>query len=99
MKSVKLQQKGQSPDGITIESAVPEVQFIRMYGPKSSVDAIKDIPVELDIDKIDKSGKVEVDVKKPEGITKVTPAKLKIQVKVSGEISDVSKKTDDTKES
>lgn len=96
---LKLQQKGQSPDGITIESAVPDVQSIRIYGPKSIVDAIKEIPVELDIDKIDKSGKVEVDVKNPEGITKVTPAKLKIQVKVSGDTSDVSKKTDDKKES
>ncbi|PIC70382.1 hypothetical protein CSV77_07775 [Sporosarcina sp. P16b] len=96
---LKLQQKGQSPSGITIESAAPDVQFIRIYGPKSIVDAIKEIPVELDIDKIVKSGKVEVDVKSPEGITKVTPAKLKIQVKVSGDTSDVSKKTDDNKKS
>ncbi|ARJ38749.1 hypothetical protein CSV71_12025 [Sporosarcina sp. P21c] len=96
---LKLQQKGQSPDGITIESAVPDVQSIRVYGPKSIVDAIKEIPVELDIDKINKSGKVEVDIKNPEGITKVTPAKLKIQVKVSGDTSDISKKTDDKKES
>ncbi|PIC58134.1 hypothetical protein CSV80_04305 [Sporosarcina sp. P12(2017)] len=96
---LKLQQKGQSPTGITIESAVPENQSVRIHGPKSTVDAIKEIPVELDITKITKSGKVEVDVKKPEGITKVTPAKLKVQVKVSGETSNVSKKTDDSKES
>ena len=96
---LKLQQKGESPAGVTVESAVAEDKLIRIYGPKSTVDAIKEIPVELDVAKINKSGKVEVDVKKPEGITKVTPTKLKVQVKVSGEASDVSKKTDDSKES
>lgn len=96
---LKLQHIGQPPEEVTIESAVPENKLIRIYGPKSVVDAIKEIPVELDLTKINKTGKVEADVKKPEGITRIVPAKLKVQVKVSGEASDVSKKTDDSKES
>lgn len=96
---LKLQQIGQPTEEVTIESAVPENKSIRIYGPKSVVDAIKEIPVELDVTKINKTGKVEVDVKKPEGITRIVPAKLKVQVKVSGEASDISKKTDDSKES
>ncbi|ARK24595.1 hypothetical protein SporoP37_07915 [Sporosarcina sp. P37] len=96
---VKLKEKGQSTGNIEIESAVLEDKFVRISGPKSTVDAIKEIPVELDLSKISKSGKIELDVKKPEGITKVTPAKVKAQVKVSGEISDESKKADAETES
>lgn len=95
---LKVKQKGQPADGITIDSAVPEEESVRVSGPKSTVDAIKEIPIELDVSKITKSGKVEVDVKTPEGTTKVSPVKVKFQVKVSGEVPDETKKTDeDTK--
>lgn len=95
---LKVKQKGQPADGITIDSAVPEEESVRVSGPKSTVDAIKEIPIELDVSKITKSGRVEVDVKTPEGTTKVSPVKVKFQVKVSGEVPDETKKTDeDTK--
>lgn len=88
---VKLKQKGTAAEDITIESAVLEDKLIRIYGPKSTVDAIKEIPVELDMEKVAKSGKMELDVKKPEGITKVSPAKVKVQVKIKDDDSGANK--------
>ncbi len=95
---IKVQQKGRPVDGITIDSAVLEDKSIIVSGPKSIVDAIKEIPVELDVTKITKSGKVEVDIKNPEGITAVSPVKVKVQVKVSGSASNETKKTDKDKD-
>lgn len=96
---IKIKQKGQPADGLTIDSAVLEDKSIVISGPKSIVDAIEEIPVVLDVTKINKTGKVELDIKKPDGITKVAPAKAKVQVKVSGSASDETKKTDEDTES
>lgn len=81
---VKISKKGKLPDGLTLESLTAEDKTVKVYGPKNAVDAVKEIPVEVDLSKLKKSGKVEVEVQKPEGVAKVSPAKLKVQAVVSG---------------
>lgn len=83
-KPVKIVQKGKLPEGLTLDSLAPEDKTVKIYGPKNTVDAVKEIPVEVDVSKLKKSGKVEVEIRKPEGIAKVSPAKLKVQAVVSG---------------
>lgn len=92
---VKLIRKGKAADELTIESLTPVDELVRVYGAKSAVEAINEIPVEVDLSKVSKSGKFEVDAKKPEGVSKVTPNKIKVQVKVSGD----STKSDESEES
>ena len=96
---VKLKQNGTPPEGVTIEGATLEDKLVRIYGPKSIVDAIKEIPVELDMEKVTKSGKIELEVKKPEGVTQVSPDKVKVQVKVSGDKTNAAKKKDESSKS
>ncbi|WP_153732343.1 CdaR family protein [Sporosarcina obsidiansis] len=82
---MKLIRKGKPADDITVESVTMEDKVVRVYGTKNAVDAITEIPVEVDLSKVNKSGKIDVDIKKPDNISKVTPNKVKVQVKVAGE--------------
>ncbi|WP_301108570.1 CdaR family protein [Sporosarcina sp.] len=85
---LKLIRKGKPAGDLTVESVTLEEQSVRVYGPKSAVDAVKEIPAEVDLSKVSKSGKVEVEIKKPSDVSKVTPNKVKVQVKIAGEPSE-----------
>ncbi|PIC65032.1 hypothetical protein CSV79_03615 [Sporosarcina sp. P13] len=82
---VKLSRKGKIAEGVTIESITAEDRFIRVFGTRNIVDSLKDIPVEVDLSKVSKSGIVESEVKKPEGVSKMTPSKVKVHVMISGQ--------------
>ncbi|MDV6377420.1 CdaR family protein [Sporosarcina sp. GW1-11] len=79
---VRLSRKGKTDNGITIESIAAEDKFVRVFGSKSIVDALIDIPIEVDLSEVSKSGIIESDVKKPKGASKTTPSKVKVQVKI-----------------
>ncbi|WP_153723084.1 CdaR family protein [Sporosarcina cascadiensis] len=85
---LKLIRKGKPAGDLTVESVTLEEQSVRVYGPKSAVDAVKEIPAEVDLSKVSKSGKVEVTIKKPDDVSKVTPNKVKVQVVIAGEPAD-----------
>lgn len=81
---VKVIQKNKPAAGIEIESITAETKAVRVYGLKSAVDTVQEVPVEIDLSAVAKSGVIEVNAKKPEGVSKVSPAKVKVQVKVKG---------------
>lgn len=82
---VKLIRNGELADEMTIDSLVAETKFIRVYGTKNIVDRLKEIPVEVDLSKISKSGMLDVDFEKIEGASKTTPNKVKVRVRISGQ--------------
>ncbi|SOC24676.1 YbbR domain-containing protein [Ureibacillus xyleni] len=80
---VIIRQRGTPPEGITINSLRPDTELIRVYGPKSIIDALSELPVEFDISDIENSGSYEVDLVAPNGTTKLSTKKIKINANVT----------------
>jgi len=54
-----------------------------VYGRKSIIDSLTEIPVEVDLSKITESKTYEYDVKLPEGVTKISDSKIKIKADIT----------------
>lgn len=70
---IVLEQTGSPQDGVTINSITSTVSTMRVFGPRSVVDALEEIPVRVNVSQIEESGTVdvEVEVEAPEGIDRV----------------------------
>lgn len=82
---IVLEEKGTPPAGVTISSIKPEIDKITLFGPRRILSDIENFPVEVDVSKIDKSGTIEVKLKKPNDLFKLSTTKLKLNVEVSTE--------------
>ncbi len=82
---IVLEEKGTPPAGVTITSITPEIDKITLFGPRRILSDIENFPVEVDVSKIDKSGTIEVKLKKPNDLFKLSTTKLKLNVEVSTE--------------
>lgn len=69
---IKLKRTGETKDGVTINNLTSRLQTVEVYGQKSLVDTITEIVVEFDVSKVDKSGEYEVNLKVPDGATKLS---------------------------
>ena len=68
---IVLEQTGSPQDGVTINSITSTVSTMRVFGPRSVVDALEEIPVRVNVSQIEESGTVDVEVEAPEGIDRV----------------------------
>ena len=81
---VSLEQTGTPADGITIDSLKVSNDTIRIYGPRHTVDLIKEFEVEVDTGAISPSETVlKIDLKAPAGITSVTPEALTVEAGIT----------------
>ncbi|HLR23797.1 MAG TPA: CdaR family protein [Pseudogracilibacillus sp.] len=93
---IVLNQVGKPAKDVTIESIEPETDRIVLSGPNRILDDIRQFSVDVDVSKITKSGTVDVKLKQPSDITKMSLSTLKVRVKVKGDDSD--SKEEDEKE-
>jgi len=80
---ISLKAIGTPPDGVVIDSLSAEQESITLYGPSQVLNEINDLVVEVDVSKMDGPGTLEVDIKKPKGITELSISKLKVDVKAT----------------
>ncbi|MCP2036689.1 YbbR domain-containing protein [Planomicrobium sp. HSC-17F08] len=81
---VTIKQNGETPTGVTIESLVPSSETVRIYGPKSAVDAVQEYVVEVNAGIVTPTDTtVEAELKAPPGTTSVMPKTLKVEAEIS----------------
>lgn len=85
---VVLKAIGSPLDGIVIDSLSTDQGKLVLYGPSQVLNDIKEQIVEIDVSKIDKSGTLDVDIKKPKGVSQMSISKIKADVKVKVEKPD-----------
>lgn len=97
---ITLKAIGTPPDGVVIDSLFAEQERITLYGPSQVLNEIKDFVVEIDVTKMDGPGTLEVDIKKPKGVTELSISKLKVDVKATVEKSgtDADEKAEESEE-
>ncbi|WP_082818733.1 YbbR-like domain-containing protein [Bhargavaea cecembensis] len=80
---VSLEQSGTPKEGVTIESINTATETVKLFGPRNVLDEIGELPVSVDVSKVTASGKVTVELKKPAGVTKVSPGSIDVDVRAT----------------
>ncbi|OEC03795.1 hypothetical protein GY31_00870 [Lysinibacillus sphaericus] len=80
---VTIKETGKPAEGVTINQLTLDTTSLRLFGKKSIIDVLTEVPVEVDLSKITESKTYEFDVKLPEGATKVSQQKVKIKANVT----------------
>lgn len=84
---LKILQKGDIGEGLSIRSIEAEPSKITIYGPKEVINEIDYIEVETDISDITESTTLEVEVSLPEGLEEVSPTVINVAIEVDVEAS------------
>ncbi|MEK5233854.1 CdaR family protein [Lysinibacillus sp. FSL K6-0232] len=80
---VVIRETGKAANNITINSLTLTPKTMKVYGKKSIIDALADIPVTVDLSTITESKTYEIDVKLPDGVTKVSDKKVKVEADIT----------------
>ena len=82
---IVLKAIGTPPDGVVIDSLSTDQDKLILYGPSQVLNEIKEYVVEIDVSKMDGSGTLDVDIKKPKGVSELSISKIAVQVKATVE--------------
>ncbi len=80
---VVLRETGQAAEDITINSLTFTPKMIKVFGRKSIIDGLTEIPITVDLSKITESKTYEFDVKLPDGVTKISDKKIKVKADIT----------------
>lgn len=80
---ITIQQTGTPMEGVTVNSLIPQTKVVRVFGPKSIIDALTRLQVRFDVSKIDESGFYKVDLVMPNGVTKLSSKTIEVQANVT----------------
>ncbi|MCM3164798.1 YbbR-like domain-containing protein [Metabacillus litoralis] len=79
----KISREGELEKGLSILSIEPNPKEITVYGPLDVLEKYEFLDgIKVDLSEIQKDTTIEVDVPVPEGITKVSPEKIKIEIDI-----------------
>lgn len=80
---VKLRRSGTPEEGVTINSLNTATETVKLFGPKNVLDEIGELTAEVDVSKVTASGKLTVELKKPAGVTKISPGSIDVDVQAT----------------
>ncbi len=85
---INVKQKGELPDGLSIKRLTVEPKEATIYGEQSVLDKIEFIDgIEIDLSKISKDTTLEIEIPKPNGVTKIIPEKAEVTIELDKEQS------------
>ena len=84
---IVLNSQGTPPDDVVIESMTTEAKSITLVGPSNVLDQIAQLDVDVDVSKVKGQETLEVELKKPEGVTSMSKGKIKVKVKRTDDIT------------
>ncbi|WP_424237554.1 CdaR family protein [Bhargavaea ginsengi] len=80
---VSLQQSGTPGEDVTIDAINTATESVKLFGPRNVLDEIGELPVPVDVSKVTASGKLTVELKKPAGVTKVSPGSIDVDIRAT----------------
>ncbi|MBR6949430.1 MAG: hypothetical protein IKH54_04510 [Bacilli bacterium] len=84
---IKVVPKGTVAFGKSIKELSTDISTVKVYGTQEAIDAIEQIEVTVDVDKLDKNKDYKVTIKKPSGITELSSKTVNVSVKLDEESS------------
>lgn len=80
---VVLTTQGTPPANIAIEAITTEVKNVKLFGPSNVLDQIEQLEVNVDVSKVKGQDTLEINLKKPEGVSSMSKSKVKVKVKAN----------------
>ncbi|KSU58044.1 hypothetical protein AS034_20290 [[Bacillus] enclensis] len=80
---VTVKEKGSLPEGVTLESISVEPETADVFGRQDVLDTIKELTAEVDLSKIKKDTTLTVPLSLKDGLNKVAPEEVKVNVDVT----------------
>lgn len=82
---ITLKEKGELPEGVTIEKLSLDPSKVTVYGTKTAIDGLNEIVVEVDRAQLKESGSYDFKITLPVGATKLSQDQLTIHADVINE--------------
>lgn len=95
---IVLNEIGTPQEGVTIQAIEPEQKHITLSGSKRVLSDIDQLVVDFDVSKVNKAGTVEVKLKKPNDVLKLSFATLKVKVDAEVEKQNDEQKAEEKEE-
>ncbi|MEK4231089.1 CdaR family protein [Solibacillus sp. FSL H8-0538] len=86
---ITIKQTGELAEGVTINELSTKPSTIIVYGPKSKIDALTEVVVDVDVSKIKESGSYEMGITLPAGAAKLSQEKITVQADVTKTTTEV----------
>ncbi len=77
---ISLNAQGSPKDNLNVKSLKAETSHVTLFGPKSELDKISSLPVDVDVSNLKKSDDVIVNLSKPSGVTRLSTNQFKVHV-------------------
>lgn len=94
---IVLKVRGVPGTDVTIDTLTTEEKTIRLSGPRKVLDLITEFKVDVDVSEVKGPGTLDVELKKPKGVSQQSLDKIK--VKIEATVSDTDTDTDKDKDS
>lgn len=80
---IVLKPRGVPPLGVEIGSLTATETKITLTGPRKVLDAIEELPVDVDISKVTGPETIDLDLKKPKDVSSISIDKIKVRVEAT----------------
>ena len=80
---VVLAPKGVPKEGVTVNGLSTDVKNIRLYGPRTVLDKIGQLQVDVDVSKLEDTSSFDLKLAIPDGVTRLSLDKIKITADVT----------------
>src|SRR5690554_5822904 len=80
---IKMKRTGRLPNGVSINRLDINLDSVKVYGPKSIIDSLEELIVEIDLSKVEASGEFEVNLNLPKGATRLGTEKVIVTADVT----------------
>ncbi|CAM3271111.1 CdaR family protein [Filibacter tadaridae] len=80
---IVLKAKGKPPAGVTLDSIETDEKTIWLSGSRKVLESLDEFVVDVDISKVEKQETFDIELKKPDGISKMSTNKIKVKVDVT----------------
>lgn len=87
---IKLKTTGTAPDDIASHNLSTETKEAVIFGRTEVLEGIHELEVPVDISKIKEDTEIEVPIKYPAGINKITPDRIKVKVTAAKKIDETT---------
>lgn len=86
---IVLKSRGVPVTGVTVDGISAPDKTISLFGPRKVLDQIKEFGVDVDVSEVKGQGTKTIDLKKPEGVSKMSLDKVKVKIDATVTESDL----------
>jgi YbbR domain-containing protein len=93
---IRLRQTGTPKEGVTINGMTANINTVRAFGSRTSIEELNEIIVDVDISKLEETGTLDLKIPIPKGASHLSEKQIKVKVDVTPAPEEDPAKEDET---